>query len=141
MGFQGQLSSVNLTDIFQTLSMNRQSGTLVVTAAAGKSHVYFNNGLISSCTSVPVSDRPFLLHVLINRNLLTEEKADTILASAQSTGQNLRDAVIADGAVPDAELPKFPRGHTPEAFPIGRNPARHRQLQSAGTRLPAQWSP
>ena len=41
MGFQGQLSSVNLTDIFQTLHMNRQTGTLSVVSPAGSLHLYF----------------------------------------------------------------------------------------------------
>ena len=37
MGFQGQLSSVNLTDIFQTLSMNRQSGMTFLEPVAAPS--------------------------------------------------------------------------------------------------------
>ena len=34
MGFSGQLGTVNLADIFQTLQMNRQSGTLIVAGPA-----------------------------------------------------------------------------------------------------------
>lgn len=104
MGFQGQLSSVNLTDIFQTLSMNRQSGTLVVTAGDEAVQVYFNGGLIAACTAAPVNGQPFLLQALINRSLLDATQAAAADARAQSTGQNLRDVLLADGTVPEVTL-------------------------------------
>ena len=49
MGFQGQLSSVNLTDIFQTLTMNRQTGTLTVSTGDQAVNIWFENGLIALC--------------------------------------------------------------------------------------------
>lgn len=104
MGFQGQLSSVNLTDIFQTLSMNRQSGTLVVTAPAGSAHVYFHGGLISSCTAPAIDGRPFLLHALVSRNLINAQQAEEIRNQAESTGVNLRDQLLSANIVGQAEL-------------------------------------
>ena len=65
MGFQGQLSSVSLTDIFQTLQMNRQTGTLSVGSPEGHRYLYFDAGQVAMCDAPPIDGKAFLLHALL----------------------------------------------------------------------------
>ena len=55
MGFQGSIDSVNLSDIFQTLAMNRQTGTLLVQNDIRRHVIYFDNGAIA-CTDGEAED-------------------------------------------------------------------------------------
>ena len=55
MGFSGQLASVNLADIVQTLHMNRQTGTLSVRDSSTEPvHVWFDQGMVAACSADPV---------------------------------------------------------------------------------------
>jgi len=104
MGFQGQLSSVNLTDIFQTLNMNRQTGTLSVATPSGTQHIWFEGGQIALCTAPSANGRPFLLHALLHKGLMSADQADDLSARAVSTRQPLRDLVLASGTVIEVDL-------------------------------------
>src|SRR5690242_14970790 len=104
MGFQGQLSSVNLTDIFQTLNMNRQTGTLPVTGPVTVVHIYFDQGNIALCTAPTVNGRPYLLDAMVHKGQLSAEKADELAQQLKASGQPLRDVVLSNGAVADYEL-------------------------------------
>jgi tetratricopeptide (TPR) repeat protein/outer membrane protein assembly factor BamB len=104
MGFQGQLNSVNLTDIFQTLNMNRQTGTLSVSGPAGMQHVWFEGGQIALCTAPPADGRPFLIHALLHKGLITAGQADDLAARVASTSQPLRDLILASGLVAEPDL-------------------------------------
>jgi tetratricopeptide (TPR) repeat protein len=104
MGFQGQLSSVNLTDIFQTLNMNRQTGTLSVSGPVTTLHVYFDQGQVAMCTAPVVNGRPYLLDAMVHKGQLSAEKADELAAQQRASGQTIRDTVLASGAVADYEL-------------------------------------
>lgn len=104
MGFQGQLNSVNLTDLFQTLSMNRQTGTLHVTGEGQFVDIYFEQGHIARCSSIVVGGRPMLVHALQHKNLLTAQQADGLLEQFQRSRQGLRDLIIATGLVADPDL-------------------------------------
>jgi outer membrane protein assembly factor BamB/tetratricopeptide (TPR) repeat protein len=104
MGFQGQLSSVNLTDIFQTLNMNRQTGTLSVTGPVTTIHIYFDQGNITICTAPTVNGRPYLLDALANKGQLSSEKIDELKQRQSASRQGLREVVLASGMVADYEL-------------------------------------
>jgi tetratricopeptide (TPR) repeat protein len=104
MGFQGQLSSVNLTDIFQTLNMNRQTGTLSVSGPVTTIHVYFDQGQIAMSTAPAVGGRPYLLDAMVHKGQLAAEKADELAQQQRASGQPLRDVVLSSGAVADYEI-------------------------------------
>ncbi|MBA3707656.1 MAG: DUF4388 domain-containing protein [Planctomycetes bacterium] len=104
MGFQGQLSSVNLTDIFQTLNMNRQTGTLSISGPVMSVHVYFEQGQVAMSSAPNVNGRPYLLDALIHKGQIAAEKADEVAQQMRTTGQPLRDLLLAGGAVADYEL-------------------------------------
>lgn len=103
MGFQGQLSSVNLTDIFQTLNMNRQTGTLTV-SGENVQYVWFEAGQIALCTAQPVNGRPYLLHALMHKGLVSAEQADDLAQRLIATRQPLRELILASGLVMEADL-------------------------------------
>ena len=65
MGFQGQLSSVSLTDIFQTLHMNRQTGTLSVGSPDGHRHIYFDTGQVAIVNYAVVDDVGTVINPLL----------------------------------------------------------------------------
>ncbi len=104
MGFQGQLSSVNLTDIFQTLNMNRQTGTLAVSGPVTSVHIYFDQGQIAMCSAPVVNNRPYLLDAMVHKGQLAAEKADELSQQLRASNQPLRDLVLSSGAVADYEL-------------------------------------
>ncbi len=105
MGFQGQLSSVNLADIFQTLHMNRQTGTLIVTGP-GQSvvHIYFDNGQVAMCAAAAVEGYAFLIHSLLRKGMLQADQAKDLQHRVQATGQGVRELLLASGAVGEAEV-------------------------------------
>ena len=51
MAFEGDLTNLGLADIFQTLGMNRQSGTLVVRHGDMERRFYFTDDGVSLLTS------------------------------------------------------------------------------------------
>ena len=104
MGFQGQLSSVSLTDIFQTLQMNRQTGTLSVSSPDGHRHVYFDTGQVAMCDAPQVDGRAFLLNALLRKSLLSPEQVADLNQRLYSLGHPLRDLVLASGYVQEGEL-------------------------------------
>lgn len=104
MGFQGQLSSVSLTDIFQTLHMNRQTGTLSVSSPDGSLHLYFEAGQVVIASAPPVDGRAFLINALQHKGAISPEVATDINHRLYATGQSLRDLLLGGGAIAEAEL-------------------------------------
>lgn len=103
MGFQGQLSSVNLADIFQTLHMNRQTGTLTVTGTPPV-NVWFDQGDIALVGAPPVGNLPMLLHTLVRRGLVPQEQVPELVNRVRSTGQPLNDLLVASQLVQASTL-------------------------------------
>jgi len=104
MGFQGQLSSVSLTDIFQTLHMNRQTGTLSVTSPDGHRYIYFDAGQVAMCDAPPIDGCAFLLNALLRKALLSPEQVTDLNQRLYSLGHPLRDLILASGYVQETEL-------------------------------------
>lgn len=104
MGFQGQLNSVNLTDIFQTLNMNRQSGTLSVTGPTSVLHVYFESGSISLVSAQPVGGMPYLVSTLLRKGLIDANGAERVNQQLANGNLQPRQAIQASGLIGDTEL-------------------------------------
>ncbi len=104
MGFQGQLASVNLTDIFQTLNMNRQTGTLSVSGTTAVQHIWFEQGQIALCSSSRIGGRPFLINALLRKGLISDQQADEIAARSARDNQDVRAAALASGTVAEPDL-------------------------------------
>lgn len=104
MGYQGQLSSVNLTDIFQTLHMNRQTGTLSVSSPDGVLHLYFDAGQVAIASAPPVDNKAFLVYALLHKGMISPETATDVNHRLYATGQTLRDLLLGGGVIGEAEL-------------------------------------
>ena len=104
MGFQGSLASVNLGDLFQTIAMNRQTGTLVVQAEKVTRHVWFENGEIVICDGVSSDGTPVLLDILQKRSLLNANDREELQNRLYQTGQPLRDLILASNYVSQHEF-------------------------------------
>ncbi len=104
MGFQGQLSSVQLADLFQTFFMNRQTGTLSVEEPGGTVHVYFEQGMVALCTAPLVDGQPFLLTTLVRKGLLPPEHANDANQRLKTSGQPLRELLLTSGFMNEADL-------------------------------------
>lgn len=104
MGFQGQLSSVQLADLFQTLHMNRQTGTLSVNDPHGTVHVYFDQGLIALCTAPAIEGMPFLINAVVRKGLLPPDRAGEIAQRLRQSGQPLRELLVGSGLIAEQDL-------------------------------------
>ncbi|MDW8372365.1 MAG: DUF4388 domain-containing protein [Planctomycetota bacterium] len=105
MGFTGQLGSVNLADIFQTLQVNRQTGTMTVSSPSQETvRLWFAEGMIVLCSAPTVEGRPFLLHILLRRGLAPAEALDEALRRQRQTGQALRDVLLNTGLIAEPAL-------------------------------------
>ncbi len=104
MGFQGQLSSVQLADLFQTFFMNRQTGTLSVEEPGGTVHVYFDQGMVALCTAPLVDGQPFLLTTLVRKGLLPLDQSNAIHQQLKTTNQPLRELLLGSGQLNEADL-------------------------------------
>lgn len=104
MGFQGSLGSVNLGDIFQTISMNRQTGTLVVHSGKQHRYVWFENGELAICNGQAKDGRPLLLEMMERRGLIDQSTRDGLEQRLYDSGQPLRDLLLASNIMPQNEL-------------------------------------
>ena len=104
MGFQGTLNSVNLGDIFQTLAMNRQTGTLSVRHPSLAHHLYFIEGEIAMCDQSEIEGRPGLLTILIHRGFLSKPQAEELASRAGAGTQPIRELILASGDVIEQDL-------------------------------------
>ena len=104
MGFQGQLSSVQLADLFQTLHMNRQTGTLSVNDPQGLVHVYFDQGQIALCNAPTIDGIPFLITTVVRKGLIPQDRAGEIAQRLRQTNQPLREIFLSSGFIAESDL-------------------------------------
>ena len=104
MGFSGQLGTVNLADIFQTLHMNRQSGTMVVAGPAESVRIWFSEGQVVLCSAPPVDGRPYIAHAVMRKGLVPPEVCEDLLRRHKQTGQAMRELLLHAGAVAENDL-------------------------------------
>lgn len=104
MGFSGQLGTVNLADIFQTLHMNRQTGTMTVSGLSEVVRIWFSEGQVVLCTAPQVEGRAFIVHAVLKKGLLQSEVSDEIGRRNRQTGQSLRELLLHTGLVPEHDL-------------------------------------
>ncbi len=104
MGFSGQLGTVNLADIFQTLQMNRQSGTLIVAGPAETVRIWFSEGQVMRCTTPPIDGRPYLMHAVMKKGLTPTEIVEDLLRRHRQTGQPLRELLLHAGSISESDL-------------------------------------
>jgi tetratricopeptide (TPR) repeat protein len=104
MGFSGQLGTVNLADIFQTLQMNRQTGTMTVAGPVETVRIWFSEGQIACSSAPPINGHPCIAHAVIKKGLVPTEVAEDLVRRHRQTGQAMRELLLHANAINDNEL-------------------------------------
>ncbi|MDZ7814704.1 MAG: DUF4388 domain-containing protein [Planctomycetota bacterium] len=105
MGFKGDLTTFNLANIFQTLSMNRQTGTLSIfnEEEASEANVYFQEGTIRQ-VSTSDSRKLRLGEVLLRMRLISAEELEQALATQRTTREKLGDILVRSGFISEEKI-------------------------------------
>jgi outer membrane protein assembly factor BamB/Tfp pilus assembly protein PilF len=104
MAFEGDLTNLGLADIFQTLGMNRQSGTLVVKYGDTERRFYFTDEGVSLLTSR--SARKFRLgNLLVGMGRLAEGDLKVAVLKQERTKETkLGDILLQTGLVKQEDI-------------------------------------
>lgn len=104
MAFEGDLTNLGLADIFQTLGMNRQSGTLVVKHGDTERRFYFTDDGVSLLTTR--SARKFRLgNLLVGMGKISESDLKVaVLKQERAKDTKLGDLLVQTGLVQDTDI-------------------------------------
>ncbi|MFW5857670.1 MAG: DUF4388 domain-containing protein [Planctomycetota bacterium] len=99
MGFSGDLDSVSLADVFQTLTQNQQTGTLRVADEETEKYIFFSQGAIRSVSSGRRRNAP-LGELLLARNKITSEQLRAALDEQEGRQDDalLGETLVRQGA-------------------------------------------
>src|SRR5579862_1852885 len=97
MGLKGNLSTVNLADVFQVLSRGNSTGLLRIQAPEGPRFVEIQNGAIS--VAGRSSGRIMLGDLLISRGLIDEDRLEQALQNQRETQKMLGQILLDMGMV------------------------------------------
>ena len=131
MALGGDLSKIDLTAIFQTLALNQQVGTLVVTEkdSGRKTSLYFDQNTVALVAS---DKRNYfrLGQILMNRGIISDEVLRRALEQQKRTGGLLGEVLCDLGVVTPEEIEEvvYANGGVETAAAIG---AAHPQLGQA----------
>lgn len=104
--FKGNLEILNLSDIFQSLAMNRHSGTLIVNDGKREKKIYFAEGEITLLSS---NRRQRLGEMLIASQKITEEDLDLALKLQKQSRKKLGEILVEEGFCSDEDIYKLVR--------------------------------
>lgn len=108
MTLRGDLKDINLADIFQTLAMNQQEGTLTIWSGNRRMDIYFSKEGVRLLVS---GDKKYLRlgEILLREKKITPVELDMALARQKMTGEMLGQALIDMGIVTAEEIEKAVR--------------------------------
>lgn len=99
--FKGNLEVLNLSDIFQSLAMNRHSGTLIVDDGKREKKIFFAEGEICLLTS---GRRMRIGDLLIANGKITEEDLDLALKLQKQSRKKLGEILVEEGFCEPADI-------------------------------------
>jgi len=101
MSLKGNLEVLNLSDIFQSLSLNQHTGTLRVTDGKRKKEVYFTQGEIALLSS----DKKLRLgEMLVNSGKVSEEDLRYALDLQKRSKKKLGEILVEEGFVSEEDV-------------------------------------
>jgi outer membrane protein assembly factor BamB/Tfp pilus assembly protein PilF len=113
LAFKGDLKDINLADIFQTLAMNQQEGTLTITSGERHTEIYFSKEGVRLLASG--NQRHIRLgELLLKRRKLTPVELDMALARQKMTGELLGQALVDMNVVTDQDIVECVRSQIEE---------------------------
>lgn len=104
--FKGNLEVLSLSDIFQSLAMNRHSGTLIVNDGKREKKIYFAEGEITLLSS---NRRQRLGEMLIASGKITDEDLDLALKLQKQSRKKLGEILVEEGFCADEDIYKLVR--------------------------------
>lgn len=104
--FKGNLEVLNLSDIFQSLAMNRHSGTLIVTDGKREKKIFFAEGEITLLSS---SRRQRLGELLVNEDKITEEDLELALKLQKQSRKRLGEILVEEGFCEEDDIDRLVR--------------------------------
>ena len=103
MGFAGRLEGIAPSDIFQIISQNRMTGTLIARCPDGTAMVVFKDGQVIEATSD--APRESLGHVLVSQGLMSEETIEAAQGRMkQEPDKRLGVILVQMGAISEKTL-------------------------------------
>lgn len=113
MGFKGDLSTISLADIFQTLSATQKQGTLNVGDGESVKAIYFGPEGVRLLSS----GRRRLLRLgemLVQAGRITPAQLETALSLQKETGARLGEVLVKLGLVAEDEIERYVRAQIEE---------------------------
>jgi len=104
--FKGNLEVLNLSDIFQSLAMNRHSGTLIVTDGKREKKIFFAEGEIKLLSS---SRRQRLGDLLVASGKITEDDLDLALKLQKQSRKRLGEILVEEGFCEGEDIDRLVR--------------------------------
>jgi len=104
--FKGQLGAFSLGDIFQSLSLNRQSGTLSIDDGSRQKKIYFAEGSITLLSS---SRRVRLGEMLVSTGKISEEDLDLAIRLQRQNRKLLGQILVDEGFCDQADINRILR--------------------------------
>src|SRR5688572_2455184 len=102
MGIQGNLSTMNVSDLLQFLAAGSKTGMLKFDRAAIVKQIYFENGLIIGSHSN--DPKEYLGQLLIHYGKIDEHKLKTALEIQRRSGGRLGEILVLTKVLPQAEV-------------------------------------
>ncbi len=103
MSLKGNLSSVNLTEIFQMLSLSGREGTLFIYEGPRKRGICFNKQGVSIRTRER-SENALIGKILVRLGRVSDTDLQTAIESRHSGERLLGDVLVGMGVCSDAEV-------------------------------------
>ncbi|MHC4472860.1 MAG: DUF4388 domain-containing protein, partial [Planctomycetota bacterium] len=113
MALGGDLQNVNLADLFQTLSMNRQEGTLLVRNGIKEKRFHFSDAGVSLVSGRTIPGFS-LGRYLVGKRKLTQEDLQACLERQRRTGEILGQILVDLGHCEKADIEEVVRYHAAE---------------------------
>ena len=104
--FKGNLEVLNLSDIFQSLAMNRHSGTLIVTDGKREKKIFFAEGEITLLSS---SRRQRLGDMLVAEGKISTDELELALKLQKQSKKRLGEILVEEGFCTEEDIDRLVR--------------------------------
>ena len=118
MSLKGNLASVNLTEIFQMLSLSGREGTLFIYEGARKRAICFTKEGVS-IRSRERNESNLLGKILVRLGKVEEDVLAQAVEKKRSTNRLLGDVLVDNGACTSEDAPRGLFAHYPKRRVIG----------------------
>lgn len=103
MALKGDLCTIQLADIFQTLANNQSRGTLVVHDKDSRKHIYFEGGRVTLFSHG--KRRSLRLgKILLGRRKITQNELNAALRMQENSREHLGKILVGMGAITEEEM-------------------------------------